>query len=59
MWILFAFGSAIFSGLTTILAKCGIQFNHSYCYSNNHRIDIFFNYGLLSKFSSNDIYFIH
>ena len=25
MWILFAFGSAIFSGLTTILAKCGIQ----------------------------------
>lgn len=25
MWILFAFGSAIFSGITTILAKCGIQ----------------------------------
>lgn len=25
MWILFAFGSAFFSGLTAILAKCGIQ----------------------------------
>lgn len=25
MWILFAFGSALFAGLTTILAKCGIR----------------------------------
>lgn len=25
MWILFAFGSAIFAGLTSILAKCGIR----------------------------------
>lgn len=25
MWILFAFGSALFAGLTTILAKCGIK----------------------------------
>lgn len=25
MWILFAFGSALFAGLTSILAKCGIQ----------------------------------
>lgn len=25
MWILFAFGSAIFAGLTVILAKCGIK----------------------------------
>lgn len=25
MWILFAFGSALFSGLTAILAKCGIR----------------------------------
>lgn len=25
MWILFAFGSAFFLGLTAILAKCGIQ----------------------------------
>lgn len=25
MWIVFAFGSALFSGLTAILAKCGIQ----------------------------------
>ncbi len=25
MWILFAFGSAIFAGLTTILSKCGIR----------------------------------
>ena len=25
MWILFAFGSAVFAGLTSILAKCGIR----------------------------------
>lgn len=25
MWILFAFGSAVFAGITTILAKCGIR----------------------------------
>ncbi len=25
MWILFAFGSALFAGLTSILAKCGIE----------------------------------
>ena len=25
MWLIFAFGSAFFSGLTSILAKCGIQ----------------------------------
>lgn len=25
MWILFAFGSAVFAGITSILAKCGIQ----------------------------------
>ena len=25
MWILFAFGSALFSGATAILAKCGIR----------------------------------
>ena len=25
MWILFAFGSVLFAGLTTILAKCGIR----------------------------------
>ena len=25
MWILFAFGSAFFAGVTTVLAKCGIQ----------------------------------
>ena len=25
MWILFAFGSALFAGITTILAKCGIK----------------------------------
>lgn len=25
MWILFPFGSALFAGLTTILAKCGIR----------------------------------
>ena len=25
MWILFAFGSALFAGLTTILTKCGIR----------------------------------
>ena len=25
MWILFAFGSALFAGLTSVLAKCGIR----------------------------------
>ena len=25
MWILFAFGSAFFAGVTAILAKCGIR----------------------------------
>ena len=25
MWIIYAFGSAIFAGLTSILAKCGIR----------------------------------
>ena len=25
MWIMFAFGSALFAGLTSILAKCGIR----------------------------------
>ena len=25
MWILYAFGSALFAGLTSILAKCGIK----------------------------------
>lgn len=25
MWILFAFGSALFAGITSILAKCGIR----------------------------------
>lgn len=25
MWILFAFGSAIFAGITSVLAKCGIR----------------------------------
>lgn len=25
MWILFAFGAAVFAGLTSILAKCGVR----------------------------------
>ena len=25
MWVLYAFGSAFFAGLTSILAKCGIK----------------------------------
>ena len=25
MWVLFAFGSAFFAGITAILAKCGIR----------------------------------
>lgn len=29
MWILFAFGSALFAGLTAILAKCGIRKTNS------------------------------
>ena len=29
MWILYAFGSAIFAGITAILAKCGIKNTNS------------------------------
>ncbi|MEF2783555.1 MAG: multidrug DMT transporter permease, partial [Clostridium sp.] len=29
MWILFAFGSAFFAGITAILAKCGIRNTNS------------------------------
>ena len=25
MWVLFAFGSALFAGITSVLAKCGIR----------------------------------
>ena len=25
MWVVFAFGSAFFAGLTAILAKCGVR----------------------------------
>lgn len=25
MWVIYAFGSALFAGLTSILAKCGIK----------------------------------
>lgn len=30
MWIAFAFGSAFFAGITSILAKCGIKKNGFY-----------------------------
>lgn len=29
-WIVFAFGSALFAGITSILAKCGIKKTDSY-----------------------------
>ena len=29
MWIFYAFGSALFAGLTSILAKCGIRHTDS------------------------------
>ena len=29
MWILYAFGSALFAGITSILAKCGIKKTNS------------------------------
>lgn len=29
MWMIFAFGSALFAGLTAILAKCGIKHTDS------------------------------
>ena len=29
MWILFAFASAFFAGLTAVLAKCGIRWTDS------------------------------
>ena len=30
MWIVFAFASALFAGITSILAKCGIRKTNSY-----------------------------
>ena len=30
MWILYAFGSAFFAGLTAVLAKCGIEHTNSH-----------------------------
>lgn len=30
MWILYAFGSACFAGLTAVLAKCGIEHTNSH-----------------------------
>lgn len=30
MWILYAFGSAFFSGITAVLAKCGIHDTNSH-----------------------------
>ena len=29
MWIVYAFGSAVFAGITSILAKCGIKKTNS------------------------------
>lgn len=42
MWIIFAFGSAIFSGLTSILAKCGIQKTDSTVATAIRTIIVFF-----------------
>lgn len=34
MWVVFAFGSALFAGLTAILAKCGVKNTDQYsCYN--------------------------
>ena len=42
MWIIFAFGSAIFSSLTSILAKCGIQKTDSTVATAIRTIIVFF-----------------
>ena len=49
MWILFAFGSALFAGITSVLAKCGIQKNGFNCSNSNSYDDcpyIFLDYGI-------------
>lgn len=47
MWIIYAFGSALLAGLTSILAKCGIRKTDSNTAraTDNHRIDIFMDNG--------------
>lgn len=42
MWLIFAFGSALFSGLTSILAKCGIQNTDSTVATAIRTIIVFF-----------------
>ena len=47
MWILFAFGSALFAGLTAILAKCGIRNTDSKCCDSiKNRCSVSFFHGL-------------
>lgn len=42
MWLIFAFGSAFFSGLTSILAKCGIEKTDSTVATAIRTIIVFF-----------------
>ncbi len=51
MWILFAFGSALFAGITSVLAKCGIQngFNCSNSNSHDDCTYIFLDYGIYHR----------
>ena len=56
MWILFAFGSAFFSGLTAILEKCGIQktdsknrFNCSNRSEDDYRLNFFMDHGFYCR----------
>ncbi|MEG0276134.1 MAG: EamA family transporter [Coprobacillus sp.] len=42
MWIIFAFGSAFFAGITSILAKCGIRHTDSHVATAIRTIVVFF-----------------
>lgn len=44
MWILYAFGSAFFAGLTAVLAKCGIEHTNS-CITYYCRTHLFMDHG--------------
>ena len=50
MWILFAFGSALFAGLTAILAKCGIRNTDSnVATALRTSVSLFMAYGICSR----------
>ena len=57
MWLVFAFGSALFAGLTSILAKMWNKENRFRCcnwYSNYYSFVVFLVNGVYSWFTESD-----